>query len=142
MSDRTDEQRRTEEDVRRREDGDDRLTTSDLVREADEVDEDEHSVAADRMNEHGREPLFEAGDTQGFRDRWLEIQAAFVDEPRRAVHEADTLVAELMQQLARTFADERSSLEAQWDREEDVSTEDLRLALQRYRSFFDRLLSV
>jgi hypothetical protein len=64
-----------------------------------------------------------------------------VDEPRHAVEQADSLVAEMMQHLAQLFADERSKLEAQWTRGEDVSTEDLRVALQRYRSFFDRLLS-
>jgi hypothetical protein len=66
------------------------------------------------------------------------LQTSFVDEPRRAVEEGDTLVAELMQKLANSFAEERQSLEAQWDRGDDVSTEDL--LLQRYRSFFDRLL--
>jgi hypothetical protein len=65
----------------------------------------------------------------------------FVDEPRRAVEQADALVADLMQRLASVFSDERKSLEGQWDRGDDVSTEDLRVALQRYRSFFDRLLS-
>jgi hypothetical protein len=68
-------------------------------------------------------------------------QTSFVDEPRRTVEEGDTLVAELMQRLANSFAEERQSLETQWDRGDDVSTEDLRVALQRYRSFFDRLLS-
>ena len=65
-----------------------------------------------------------------------------LDEPRTAVQEADTLVANVMKRLAETFASERSTLEHQWDRGDDVSTEDLRLALQRYRSFFDRLLSI
>jgi hypothetical protein len=88
-----------------------------------------------------REPLFAGEETERFRGRWTEIQAAFVDEPRRAVEDADALVAELMKRLAETFAQERSNLESQWDRGDDVSTEDLRLALQRYRSFFDRLLS-
>lgn len=126
-----------DDDVRRDDDGGGRLTTSDLVREADEVQDGETSG-----EDEGRtEPLLASGDSEGFRSRWLEIQAAFVDEPRRAVHEADTLVAELMQRLAQTFADERATLESQWDRDEDVSTEDLRVALQRYRSFFDRLLS-
>ena len=113
------------------------------MNEASEEFEDgeEHSVAADRMHEYESEPLFASGDTAGFNERWLEIQAAFVDEPRRAVNEADRLIAEVIQRVARTFADELASLEAQWDRDEDVSTEDLRLALQRYRSLLDRLLS-
>jgi hypothetical protein len=76
-----------------------------------------------------------------FQQRWKEIQTRFVDEPRGAVEDADSLVAKLMQQLAEGFAKERERLEAQWGRGEDISTEDLRVALQRYRSFFQRLLS-
>ena len=86
-------------------------------------------------------PLVEGGDEDGFRRRWEGIQAGFVDEPRAAVEQADALVAELMRRLAETFSNERKSLEGQWDRGEDVSTEDLRVALTRYRSFFDRLLA-
>lgn len=74
--------------------------------------------------------------------RWKEVQTAFVDEPRRAVEQADGLVASAMKRLAEIFADERSGLEKQWDQGTDISTEDLRVAFQRYRSFFDRLLSV
>ena len=73
--------------------------------------------------------------------RWQEVQGGFVDEPQQAVQDADGLVADLMQRLAATFSEERSNLESQWDSGEDASTEDLRVALQRYRSFFDRLLS-
>ncbi len=90
----------------------------------------------------GPAPLLAANDAQAFRARWDAIQTGFVDEPRRAVEQADTLVAEVMQRLAQVFAEERANLEGQWGRGADVSTEDLRLALQRYRSFFDRLLSV
>ena len=75
-------------------------------------------------------------------ERWDHVQAGFVDEPRGAVQEADSLVAETMQQLANTFARERSNLEQQWGRGDDASTEDLRIAFRRYRSFFKRLLSV
>ena len=74
--------------------------------------------------------------------RWRDIQADFVDHPREAMKDADTLVAGLMQHLAQTFAQERSQLEAQWSRGDEVSTEDLRVSLQRYRAFFERLLSV
>jgi hypothetical protein len=65
-----------------------------------------------------------------------------VDEPRQAVQQADELVAAAMKRLAEVFASEREKLEREWDKNDDVSTEDLRLALRRYRSFFDRLLSV
>jgi len=80
-------------------------------------------------------------DGEGFQSRWEEIQVRFVDEPRGAVEDADALVATVMQRLAEGFAQERERLEAQWGRGEDISTEDLRIALQRYRSFFQRLLS-
>jgi hypothetical protein len=86
--------------------------------------------------------LFPNNELQGLRNRWSDVQAAFVDEPRRAVEQADGLVASAMQRLAEVFAEERSKLEQQWGRGDDVSTEDLRLALQRYRSFFHRLLSI
>ena len=86
--------------------------------------------------------LFPAQDAGRFRERWTDIQTGFVDEPRRAVEQADGLVAEIMQRLAQGFADERSGLERQWDRGDRVSTEDLRVALQRYRAFFDRLLAI
>jgi len=75
------------------------------------------------------------------RSRWKEVQTAFGDEPRKAVEEADDLVASAMKRLAEVFAEERSKLEQQWDRGDSVST-DLRIALQRYRTFFQRLLSV
>jgi hypothetical protein len=80
-------------------------------------------------------------DSEGFQSRWEEIQVRFVDEPRGAVEDADALVATVMQRLAEGFAQERERLESQWGRGEDISTEDLRVALQRYRSFFQRLLS-
>jgi len=94
-------------------------------------------------NGHERsEPLFTPGDSQGFRSRWEKIQIGFVDEPRNAVQQADELVAGTIKRLAEVFAAERQKLEAGWDNNENVSTEDLRVALRRYRSFFDRLLSV
>ena len=87
------------------------------------------------------EPLLPSDQSERFTARWQQIQTSFVDEPRDAVAEADALVADLMQRLAAGFSHERERLEGQWDRGDDVSTEDLRVALTRYRSFFDRLLS-
>jgi hypothetical protein len=87
-------------------------------------------------------PLFSPEETQRFRSEWDSVQIGFVDEPRKSVEKADGLVANVIQRLAEGFSKERSKLESQWGRGEDVSTEDLRIALQRYRSFFDRLLSV
>jgi hypothetical protein len=86
-------------------------------------------------------PLLAARDAEGFRARWTDVQTAFVDSPRQSVEQADALVAEVMQHLAKTFADERSELERQWDRGDDIATDDLRTAFQRYRSFFERLLA-
>ena len=86
--------------------------------------------------------LFEKDETTELRARWTDIQAGFVDEPRRAVESADALVADVMKQLTDTFARERAGLEQQWDKGENATTEDLRLVLQRYRAFFDRLLSL
>jgi hypothetical protein len=86
--------------------------------------------------------LLERGDRETMTSRWRDIQADFVDHPRQAMQDADALVAGLMQQLAQTFAREREQLEAQWSRGDQVSTEDLRVSLQRYRAFFERLLSV
>jgi len=94
-----------------------------------------------RPEDSGSAPLFGEDETQTFRSRWDDVQTGFVDEPREAVEQADMLVAELMKRLAVVFADERSRLEAQWSRGEQADTEALRIALQRYRSFFQRLLS-
>jgi hypothetical protein len=107
----------------------------------DEMAREDVRAAESPSTDDSREPLFAKQESSSFRDRWQEVQAGFVDEPRQAAQDADSLVAELMQKLADSFAKEREKLERQWDRGDDVSTEDLRLALQRYRSFFDRLLS-
>lgn len=87
-------------------------------------------------------PLFSESEMGDFRSQWSKVQTGFVDEPRRTVEDADKLVASVMQRLAEGFANERSALEKQWESGDNVSTEDLRLALQRYRSFFDRLLKL
>lgn len=87
-------------------------------------------------------PLFTDQDAEAYRGRWREVQAGFVDDPRNAVQIADSMVAELMQKLAEGFASQRAGLEQQWDRQGEPSTEELRVTLRRYRSFFDRLLSL
>lgn len=86
--------------------------------------------------------LFNDRECTDFRSRWDEIQIHFVDDPRKATEDADALVAETMRRLAEIFSEERKNMEAQWSRGENVSTEDLRQALQRYRSFFNRLLVI
>ncbi len=97
--------------------------------------------APERAPDSDQAPLLAEDEGAELGRRWESIQATFVDDPRRAVEDADGLVANVMQQLADGFARERETLEGQWSRGEDVSTEDLRVALQRYRSFFQRLLS-
>jgi|SRR5215471_10379388 len=87
-------------------------------------------------------PLFATDESQNFRSRWGNIQVGFVDEPRQAVQRADELVAEAIRRLTEEFARERDKLEHEWDKGDEVSTEDLRVALRRYRSFFDRLLKI
>lgn len=86
-------------------------------------------------------PLLGEDELSRYRMRWESVQVRFVDDPRGTVKEADALVADLMQRLAQTFAEERASLEAQWEQGTDASTEDLRIAMQHYRSFFGRLLA-
>jgi hypothetical protein len=107
---------------------DETITTADLVQRAP------------ASNNH--EAIFPSGDSETFRRQWNDIQVSFVDEPKPSVEKADQLVASVIQQLARVFADERSKLESEWSKGGEASTEDLRQALRRYRSFFDRLLSV
>jgi hypothetical protein len=89
----------------------------------------------------GAEPLFPDDELHTFRTRWDKVQTSFVDEPRQAVEQADSLVANVVQRIAEQFSSERATLEAQWSKGDNVSTEDLRQALRRYRSFFDRLLT-
>ena len=134
------------------------LSTADLAGRTTDADRDGAPDAAERMEkasgpsaaprattaaaDEGVAPLFAAGDADGYRARWTEVQTGFVDDPRHAVEQADGLVAEVMKRLAEVFADERARLEEQWSRGEEADTEGLRVALRRYRSFFDRLLSV
>ena len=129
------------------------LSTADLAGRSRDADRDGMPDAADRpggarrpaarpADDEGAAPLFAARDAEGYRARWTEVQTGFVDDPRRAVEQADTLVAEVMKRLAEVFADERANLEQQWSSGQEADTESLRVALRRYRSFFDRLLSV
>jgi hypothetical protein len=117
--------------------GENRLSTADLVA-ANGSSKPTAAPAAQEPNL----PLFAQNDTLDFRSRWGKIQIGFVDEPRTAVVNADELVANAIKRLAEVFAAERQKLEAEWGKTDNVSTEDLRVALRRYRSFFDRLLSV
>ena len=132
------------------------LTTADMagaaaarqkpISDQPDIDRDRGAVdyqsAAGSQPEEDSPPLFELAALEDFRSRWGTIQTGFVDNPGGAVKQADELVAAVMKRLAEVFADERANLEQAWAKGDDVSTEDLRVALRRYRSFFDRLLSV
>jgi hypothetical protein len=87
-------------------------------------------------------PLFEEESAEKFRTRWLAIQSKFVDDPSESVKQADTLVADVIEGITSNFADRRGTLEQQWRGGDTTSTEDLRIALKQYRSFFNRLLSL
>ncbi|MFF8844184.1 hypothetical protein ACF08N_15930 [Streptomyces sp. NPDC015127] len=97
--------------------------------------------AGEAAGDEGHEELMAPEDKENFRTRWQAIQNDFVDDPREAVHSADSLVADVMQALAATFAERREGLEHQWNRGEQADTESLRVALREYRSFFNRLLA-
>jgi len=136
-----------------------KLSTSDFVATGDRADirneairEEENRMeditssanggGARMVKEPAQTPLFADTESHDFRSKWDQIQIGFVDEPRKAVQDADALVAQTMKRLAEIFSDERKKMETQWDRGDDVSTEDLRMALHRYRSFFNRLLAM
>jgi len=111
------------------------LTTADIA----EGDADATSARDAEPEQPG--PLLPADESDRFDDKWKKVQGSFVDEPRQAVEEADKLVASLMQRLATEFSETRAGLERQWESSDNVSTEDLRVAMTRYRSFFERLLA-
>lgn len=87
-------------------------------------------------------PLLSKEKAEDFRSHWQKIQTGFVDDPHNSVEKADDLVERVMNSITETFAKERSSLENQWNQGAEASTEDLRLAIKRYRSFFNRLLTL
>jgi hypothetical protein len=114
------------------------MTTAELVTNNKDQNQEElvHSDRAERA------PLYDEREAGDLRTRWQSIQGGFVDDPRASVEQADQLVATAIKRLAEIFAGERSNLEKTWSRGDEVSTEDLRQALHRYRSFFDRLLTI
>jgi hypothetical protein len=138
---------------------DERLTTADIVNPP-RLDASDRAVNENGTNEqidlrnnsqfavtgtNGQmqpNPLFPEDELHSFRASWDQVQTSFVDEPRAAVEHADSLVANVVRRIAEQFATEREQLEKQWDRGENVNTEDLRQAFKRYRAFFDRLLTV
>jgi hypothetical protein len=113
------------------------------MQEKDERDQArEHTQEKSEREEAGEDQaLFGEDELTSFRGRWDEIQAGFVDEPREAVERADALVSDLVERITASFSEARSGLESQWSQGEEASTEDLRVALTRYRAFFQRLLA-
>ena len=112
-----------------------RLHADDLISDADQP------MTRDDSAGDSLDPLFDSDYAEEARGRWQELQSRFVDDPRDTVEQADALVSGLLDELSREFSNARSDLERQWSEGEDVSTEDLRLTLRRYRSFFERLLA-
>jgi hypothetical protein len=116
------------------------------MRHRDRTDADDRAgdraaaVAAESQDSSGRERLIPADRAHDYSSRWDLLKGDFVDEPRRAVRQADELVGELLDEVQQLFARQRRDLEQGLDNDQ-ASTEDLRLGLRRYRSFFDRLLS-
>jgi len=108
---------------------------------ARESKQEHRNEIREERSEEDFAPLFEDNEAEQFRTQWLEIQSRFVDDPSISVKDADDLVADVIKNITRSFADKRISLESQW-KSGDVSTEDLRMAMKRYRSFFNRLLSL
>jgi hypothetical protein len=116
------------------------LSTEDLVQAEPKTTETTRTPEASRTpDEEDRHELFYDDEVERFQSSWQTIQTAFVDDPQRAVKEADELVAAVIQTLAATFAEHKSELESAWSQGEPA-TEDLRIALRRYRSFFKQLL--
>jgi len=108
----------------------------------DSTNADNHSPDADNHgNDDEHTTLLDDDELNAVVQRWREIQAEFVDEPRQAVHDADQLVGDLMQRLSAMFALERDHLEARWSTGRPVDSEELRQGLLRYRAFFERLLA-
>jgi hypothetical protein len=134
----------TDDDEERNSSGSTELTTADLAGTSGGTPSHEGATnIGSEPTDGGQDlpPLLPPDEIEAARTTWAAVQADFVDEPRRSVKEADQLVARLMHQLAEGFSQERNTLESQWDKGDEVSTEDLRLALQRYRAFFQRLLA-
>jgi len=115
------------------------MTTAELVRDTNTEEATNQPVHEDSGR---RTPLFDEHEGSELRAKWQQVQGEFVDDPKASVERADELVATSIKRLAEMFSTERSNLEAAWSKGGEVSTEDLRQALRRYRSFFDRLLSV
>jgi hypothetical protein len=120
------------------------MDTSDQPAEGGKMVEESATEHAARMNarEDELDSLFDKNATEKFHARWLVIQSKFVDDPKVSVKEADDLVEDVIQNITQSFADRRSSMEKGWNSGGQISTEDLRIALKQYRSFFERLLSL
>lgn len=144
---------RTDEEEMRERSGEYRDGTDIFVDETvdEELHRPEQAVHSGEETPHEREhstverelaPLLRETESEEFRSHWQDIQTNFVDDPRHSVERADELVARVINSITENFARERDSLEEQWNRGEEASTEDLRVAIKRYRSFFNRLLTL
>jgi len=117
------------------------LTTADIASGGEMDDRDSPTGMQEDFESDDVGTLLPNDEAGRYDERWKNVQVGFVDHPRQSVEEADKLVADLMQRLATEFAETRAGLERQWESSDNVSTEDLRVAMTRYRSFFERLLA-
>jgi hypothetical protein len=116
--------------------------TREVAQQTGTMDEAPTGEAAQAQQEQQRAALFDAGAARDFRERWDDVQIGFVDDPQRAVRKADELVTQVLNSLSDSFAHQRARIEADVGGADQKSTENLRVALRRYRSFFDRLLAL
>jgi hypothetical protein len=118
------------------------MRTEEQEQEQEQEEQARQETRRDEAHDGQDQALFADDEAQNFRSRWEDVQRGFVDEPRESVQKADDLVSDLVERLTNGFAETRSGLEEQWNKGEEASTEDLRVALTRYRAFFQRLLKV
>lgn len=102
---------------------------------------DDGGAAGDGAGREASGEALLAERTQEYRDRWHRVQVMFVDDPGHAVEEADHLVDDVITSIVDTLAAQRGRLESGWQQGSETTTEELRLALHRYRAFFNRLLA-
>ncbi len=129
-------------DEQREKQMDDEVRTTEKQEENEQKMEEKREQSNASPMEEEFPPLFVNNEAEKFRSQWLDIQSRFVDDPRDSVKKADELVEDVINNITKTFAQERTSLENQWTSGDNVSTEDLRVAIKRYRSFFNRLLTL
>jgi len=123
------------------------VNTSQIMDFAEVEPEEEHKNGSEEISPTEKDgsqvatTLLREDEVDDWRSRWDSIQIGFVDEPGSSVKQADELVTEVMKQIDRRFSEKHTTLLRQWGSQE-ATTEDQRLALQSYRSFFNWLINL